>query len=202
MFVRPFVPPLLAAVLTVITLGLALHRGWLITKLWIFSLVVLPLAYITVIALFTIMLWLARRSTRRWSLVATALIAFAGIGAPVFFHYDYHARVAARFWIERPAFTAAATVTVPEGEYYGTELPSHLCFVSANCRVAIIGTSNGHPVRFAPDWLGIPDDAVGYGHFTGTPEPGKSYDGFGMEICPTFELSDGWWWLEACPRGR
>ncbi|WP_040841560.1 hypothetical protein [Nocardia brevicatena] len=105
------------------------------------------------------------------------------------------------FWLERPAFAAVAGMEVPQhrqGNYYGAPLPSHLCFVSANCKVAVIGTSNGYPVRFVPDYIGIPDGAAGYGHFTGKPDPGP-YDGFGDDICPTLELDGGWWWLGPCP---
>ncbi|WP_157128904.1 hypothetical protein [Nocardia amamiensis] len=42
-----------------------------------------------------------------------------------------------------------------------------------------------------------PDDALGYGYFVGTREPGP-YDGFGEPVCPTMELAGGWWWLDYC----
>ncbi|MFI6502816.1 hypothetical protein [Nonomuraea typhae] len=189
-------PVLAATLLTLAALGFALHTGWLLTRLWILALPVFAAAFAVVLALFCLAVWRAARDPRRWPVVATVVLALAGLGGGVFLHADAEARAWTRFWVERPAFTAAATTPV-SGEYYGAELPGPLCFVSANCKVAVIGTSGGQPVRFVPDWIGIPDDAIGYGHFTGTPEAGP-YDGFGMDLCPRMELADGWWWLGPC----
>ncbi|MEU1432435.1 hypothetical protein ABZ412_35750 [Nocardia sp. NPDC005746] len=116
---------------------------------------------------------------------------FAAAQRRVFLFVDSNANAWTRFWVERPAFAAIAAMELPDGkiDYYGAELPPHLCLVSANCRVAVIGTSGGQPVLFVPDYIGIPDDALGYGHFVGTPEPGP-YDGFGEPVCPTMELAE------------
>ncbi|MGN9838428.1 hypothetical protein ACTMTI_09950 [Nonomuraea sp. H19] len=68
----------------------------------------------------------------------------------------------------------------------GVVAPAPLGFmseVSATCRVV---------TWESPDRVGLPGDAVGYAHFTGTPS------GFGRRICPRFELAGGWWWLDAC----
>ncbi|MFI5536406.1 hypothetical protein ACIA5H_08450 [Nocardia sp. NPDC051900] len=198
---RSATPPLAAALLTVVTLGYTLHRGWILTQLWLLALPLSALAFLISIALFTLALWRARRDARRWPLAVTAVLAVIGLCGPVFLILEPEAAAWTRFQLERPAFAAAATVEVPEpgaGDYYGVALPRHLCFVSANCKVAVIGTSGGQPVRFVPDYVGIPDGAVGYGHFTGTPGAGP-YDGFGDPICPTTELAGGWWWLTPCP---
>ncbi|MFI6395871.1 hypothetical protein ACIBHY_24810 [Nonomuraea sp. NPDC050547] len=190
--------PVLAAVpLAVIALGVALHTGWLVTRLWILALPLLLLIFVVLVTLFGLAIWRAGRDTRRWPVVATAVLALAGLGGGLFLHLEPQARARARFWVERPAFAVAAGTRVPEGQYYGAELPGWACFVSANCRVAVIGTSGGRPVRFVPDWIGVPDDAVGYGHFTGRPEAGP-YNGFGASLCPSFELAGGWWWLGRC----
>ncbi|MFB7718816.1 hypothetical protein [Nocardia sp. NPDC056100] len=160
----------------------------------------LAMVFLVILALFVIALYLASCDARRWPLVATAVLALIGLGGSVFLFFNMKATAWTRFWLERPAFSAIAAMELPTDrdiEYYGVELPDHLCFVSANCKVAVIGTSGGHPVRFVPDSIGIPDDAYGYGHFVGTPEPGP-YDGFGEPICPTMELAGGWWWLGSC----
>ncbi|MEU4549542.1 hypothetical protein [Nonomuraea dietziae] len=66
----------------------------------------------------------------------------------------------------------------------------------------VLGTSGGRPVLSLPDWLGIPDDALGYAYFTG--EAPGSFDAYGMLVCPTTHLGDGWWWMDRCrgPRQR
>ncbi|MEV0297384.1 hypothetical protein [Nocardia sp. NPDC050710] len=198
---RSAAPPLSAALLTLVALGVTLHRGWILTQLWLLALPVLALAFLILIALLALALWQASRDMHQWPVLATVMLALIGVSGPIFCVVNPKAAVWSRFWLERPAFAAVATVEVPErgrGDYYGVELPSHLCFVSANCKVAVIGINGGQPVRFVPDYLGIPDGAIGYGHFTGTPESGP-YDGFGDPICPTMELAGGWWWLERCP---
>lgn len=203
MFVNAFrssAIPLCSLVLAMTALGVTLHRGWIVTKLWIFALPLLLGVFVTVLASFVLVLFLAGRDRRRWPLVATAVLALIGIGGSVFLFWNSKASTWTRFWLERPAFAAVAAMELPERrsiDYYGVELPLYLCFVSANCKVAVIGTSGGQPVRFVPDYIGIPDDAFGYGHFVGTPEPGP-YDGFGEPVCPTMELSGGWWWLDYC----
>ncbi|WP_157534904.1 hypothetical protein [Nocardia inohanensis] len=183
-----------------ILLLVTLHRGWIVTQFWILALPLLLGVFVVVSALLMVMVWLAGRDGRWWSLVATVLLAVVGVGGSVFLFFDLKAFVWTKFWLERPAFTAIAAMELPERDrigYYGVDLPAYLCFVSANCKVAVIGTSGGEPVRFVPDFLGIPDDAEGYAHFVGTPEPGP-YDGFGESICPTVELGGGWWWLGSC----
>ncbi|MFE3024437.1 hypothetical protein [Nocardia tengchongensis] len=191
--------PLCAVVVATIVLGVTLHRGWIVTKFWILALPLLLGVFVAALACFVLMLFLAGRDTRRWPLVATAMLALIGIGGSVFLFVDSNANAWTRFWVERPAFAAIAAMELPDGKIdsYGVELPPHLCLVSANCRVAVIGTSGGQPVLFVPDYIGIPDDALGYGHFVGTPEPGP-YNGFGEPVCPTMELAGGWWWLDSC----
>lgn len=194
------VPPISAAVAMVVAVVVALHRGWVVTQLWLLALPVLALVWVVAIVVFAVAIWRAGRYAPRWPVVITAVFAAIGTGGPVLFVAEPEVGVFTRFWLERPAFAAVAAAAVPDGadDYYGSPLPSHLCFVSANCKVAVIGTSGGHPVRFVPDHVGIPDGATGYAHFRGSPGPGP-YDGFGDPICPTAELSAGWWWLGGCP---
>lgn len=195
-----FKMPLSALLLALIAYGVVLHRGWIVTKLWLFALPLLLIVALLVISLFTVVVWLASRGDSRRQLAATSMITVIGLAGPVFLATHLEASAWTRFWLERPAFAAIADIEVPpygEGDYYGVDLPGQLCFVSAMCKVAVIGTSGGHPVKFVPDYVGIPDDAFGYGHFVGTPEPGP-YDGFGETICPTMELGGGWWWLDYC----
>ncbi|MEU1432336.1 hypothetical protein ABZ412_35245 [Nocardia sp. NPDC005746] len=202
MFVKAFRSsdaPLYAVVVATIVLGVTLHRGWIVTKLWILALPLLLGVFVAALACFALALFLAGGDTRRWPLAATAMLALIGIGGSVLLFMNPKASAWTRFWVERPAFAAIAAMELPEGKipFYGVELPPHLCLVSANCRVAVIGTSGGQPVLFVPDYIGIPDDALGYGHFVGTPEPGP-YNGFGEPVCPTMELAGGWWWLDSC----
>ncbi|MGW6421110.1 hypothetical protein ACWF82_00390 [Nocardia sp. NPDC055053] len=172
-----------------------LHHGRILTHLWLLALPVLALAWLMIFAVFAFALWRAARYAPGWPVVVTAAMAVIGM----LFIADREAGAWARFWIERPAFAAVAAMDPPDRDtYYGTQLPDHLCSVSVNCKVATIGISGGHPVRFVPDYAGIPDGATGYGHFIGRPDPGP-YDGFGDAICPTMELAGGWWWLSGCP---
>jgi hypothetical protein len=82
--------------------------------------------------------------------------------------------------------------------YYGPKLPSNLCHLSANCRIADIRSETYQSATFLPAWIGTPDDAAGWGHFDGEPTGGP-FDGFGMLICPMKSLGDGWWWLDRPP---
>ncbi|WP_342800329.1 hypothetical protein [Nocardia sp. No.11] len=192
-------PPISAAVTMFVAVMVGLHRGWVVTQLWLLALPVLVLVWVVVIVVFAVAIGRARRFPRRWPVVVTAVFAVIGTGGPALFVAEPEVGVFTRFWLERPAFAAVAATSVPArpDDYYGSPLPSHLCLVSANCRVAVIGTSGGHPVRFVPDHVGIPDGATGYAHFRGAPGPGP-YDGFGDPICPKIELSGGWWWLGGC----
>lgn len=198
---RSALPPLSAAFLAALVLGVTLHRGWIMTEFWLLALPLFAMVLLVTIALLTVALWQAGRSTQRWALPVTALFAVLGVfGSLYIFFINPKAGVWARFWLERPAFDAVAKVEVPlarKDNYYGVDLPSHLCFVSANCKVVSLGTSGGQPIRFVPDSLGIPDGAVGYAHFAAEPATGY-YDGFGDAICPTMKLADGWWWLGNC----
>lgn len=81
--------------------------------------------------------------------MVTAVFAVIGTGGPALFVAEPEVGVFTRFWLERPAFAAVAATSVPArpDDYYGSPLPSHLCLVSANCRVAVIGTSGfGDPI--------------------------------------------------------
>jgi hypothetical protein len=82
-------------------------------------------------------------------------------------------------------------------EYYGPRLPKRYDHLSVNGRIAaILGPANEPPVLFLATVMGIPDDAIGVGHFVSPPTWGAQYDGFGMVITPTQSLGDGWWWME------
>jgi hypothetical protein len=138
---------------------------------------------------------------RRWMAlgVSLAMLAPGAILVGTFFPaQDTHLRL--RFAMQRPLYDLAAAKARRgdlEGldEYYGATLPPYLCTVSLMCQVSTIGTSNGHPVLFAPVMVGVPDDAVGFGHFVGAPENG-TYDGYGMLVCPIFHVGGGWWWMD------
>ncbi|MEV0367998.1 hypothetical protein [Nocardia fusca] len=144
--------------------------------------------------------WSVARSGSRGLSVAAAVLAVVSVSGSLFLFVDTKASGWARFWLEYPAFAAAAAVEVPEhgeGDLYGVDLPSHLCVVAPNCRIATLGYSNRAPIRYAADYVEVFEDTYGYGHFVGTPESGP-YNGFGTSVCPTMELAGGWWWLERC----
>ncbi|WP_446221435.1 hypothetical protein ACTWPB_15840 [Nocardia sp. IBHARD005] len=179
--------------------GVCLQLGRILTDLWVLALPVLALVGLMVIVVFALALWRAAQYATKWPVAVTAAMAVVGIGTPVLFMANPEAGPWTRFWLDRPAFSAVAAMELPDRDgYYGTQLPGHLCFVSVTCKVATIGTSDGHPVRFLPDYTGIPDGATGYAHFAGRPGAGP-YDGFGDPICPRTELAGGWWWLGPCP---
>ncbi|MEV6061059.1 hypothetical protein AB0L62_13755 [Nocardia asteroides] len=196
---RSAIPPLVAAAVMVSSVVIALHRGVIVTYLWLLALPLLALVFAAVIAGFGLAVWRASRHPSRWPLVTTAALAVIGIGAPVLFVVRPEVGVWLRFQLERPAFAAVAAMDAPDADdgYYGKSLPRHLCWVSANCKVADLGSPE-QPVPFVPDYVGIPDGATGYAHFTEPPGDGP-YEGFGDPICPRVELSGGWWWLGACP---
>lgn len=195
---RSAIPLLVAAAAAVFSVVTALHRGLILTYLWLAALPLLALAFIGVVAGSGLAVRHASRHATRCTLVTTVVLAVIGIGAPVLFVVRPEVGVWLRFQLERPLFATVADMEAPgtADGYYGKSLPGHLCWVSANCKVADIGTGE-RPVLFVPDYVGIPDGATGYGHFTGPPGSGP-YDGFGDPICPRFPLSGGWWWLGAC----
>ncbi|WP_280301839.1 hypothetical protein [Nocardia abscessus] len=122
--------------------------------------------YLILAIVFVVSLWpITTRSSSRWLPVAAAL-AVVGVGGSSFLFVDTKASGWARFWLEYPAFAAAATVEVPEhgeGDLYGVELPSHLCVVAPNCRIANLGYSNGAPVRYAADYVDVFEETYGMG---------------------------------------
>lgn len=198
---RRSVPRLgVAAAAAVVSLVVTLHAEFFMYWLWVLYLPLFAFGYSILAIVFAVLLWpLIRTGSRGLSVAATALAA-VGVGGSLFLFVDTEAGGRARFWLEYPAFAAAATVEVPEygkDDLYGVELPSHLCVVAPNCRIANLGSSNGAPIRYAADYVEVSDNTYGYGHFVGTPEPGP-YNGFGIPVCPTVELAGGWWWLERC----
>jgi hypothetical protein len=132
-------------------------------------------------------------------------VVLAGLTGALWVRADPAARAWVRFQSERPAFTKVVSM-VREGrfgdprdwDYYGPRLPGSLCLISVNCRVARIGGDDGRWVLFIPDWIGIPDDAVGFAHFDAPPD-GRFLDGFGSPLCPTTRLGSGWWWMQITP---
>lgn len=197
---RSVLPLGVAAVSAVISIVVTLHAEFFMYWIWVLYLPLFAFGYSILVIVFVVLLWrLARTGSRRRS-AAVAALAVVGVGGSLFLFVDTKASGWARFWLEYPAFAAAAAVEVPEhgeGDLYGVELPSHLCVVAPNCRIANLGYSNGAPIRYAADYTEVAEQSYGYGHFVGTPEPGP-YNGFGIPVCPTMELAGGWWWLERC----
>jgi hypothetical protein len=82
-------------------------------------------------------------------------------------------------------------------DYYGRPLPWYLRDLSTLGTAAVVGEQDGRPVVFLPQWLGIPDDAVGYVFFDGDPRPDLTVDLFGepMRLARGTNLGGGWWYL-------
>ncbi|WP_157229016.1 hypothetical protein [Nocardia brevicatena] len=197
---RSVLPLGVAAVSAVVSIAVTLHDDFFLYWIWVLYLPLFAFGYLILAIVFVVLLRCVTRSGSRGLSVATAALAVVGIGGSLFLFVDTEAGGWARFWLEYPAFAAAATVEVPEhgeGDLYGVELPSHLCVVAPNCRIANLGYSNGAPIRYAADYVDVAKHTYGYRHFAGTPEPGP-YNGFGIPGCPTMELAGGWWWLERC----
>lgn len=189
-----------AAVAAVVSIVVTLHAEFFQHWIWVLYLPLFAFGYLLLAIVFGVSLWpVARRGPRGLSVGAVAL-AVVGLGGSLFLFFDTEVSGWARFWLEYPAYAAAAMVEVPEhgeGDLYGVELPGHLCVVAPNCRLANLGDSNGAPIRYAADYADAFEHTYGYGHFVGTPEPGP-YNAFGIPVCPTMELAGGWWWLEPC----
>ncbi|WP_039827733.1 hypothetical protein [Nocardia testacea] len=179
---------------------LTLHAEFFLHWIWVLYLPLFAFGYLILAIVSWLSVWAVARGGSRGLTVAAAVLALVSVGGSLFLFVDTKTSGWARFWLEHPAFAAAATVEVPEhgaGDLYGVELPSHLCAVAPNCRIATLGYSNGAPIRYVADYAELFEDTYGYGHFAGPPEPGP-YNGFGTPVCPTMELTGGWWWLERC----
>lgn len=85
----------------------------------------------------------------------------------------------------------------PGEEYYGQQLPRYLADLSTNGRAATVGRQDGEPVVFLPQFMGIPDDAVGYVYFDGQPDSDLVIDLFGYPatLAEGQSLGDGWWYV-------
>jgi hypothetical protein len=149
--------------------------------------------------------WRLSRTEIALGLVASIIAAGALIGliAP------YRPRTAedAAFWFaerrERFAevvhLARSGQIDAVESAYYGGELPAELADLSENGKVASVGSCDGEPVLFLPQWIGIPDDAIGYVHMTCNKfpdDPAHPLDLFGDSATPAVELEDGWWWAD------
>ncbi|MFD0656197.1 hypothetical protein [Thermocatellispora tengchongensis] len=175
LFMLMVTPPLLV---------MGMHRGWFASTFAVFTLVLDVVAYGVALLLYLPAL-LAVVLERR---VVATLLAFAlvvtGIGGTITLQYSLDIRVRARFAVEHPAFAAAARLA-REGalpglhDYAGARLPGHLCFVAADCRISVIGHARQGPVLFLVDWMGWPDDAIGYAQFPGEPPRAGSTTGSG-----------------------
>lgn len=85
----------------------------------------------------------------------------------------------------------------PGGEYYGQQLPRYLADLSTSGRAAVVGRQDGKPVVFLPQFMGIPDDAVGFVYFDGQPDSDLLIDLFGHPayLAEGESLGDGWWYV-------
>ncbi len=201
-----FTTPILLTAMGVVTfamVAMGLHIGHLVTSLWLLAPLAEALAYLVAFAVYLPMTTVLLRRRRIAAGAAGLVLTIIGLTAPVTLQFTPDLRVPLRFHLERFAFTQVADLAhegkLPAGQihsYLGAELPAHLCFVSANCRVSALGASGGQPILFLPDWLGIPDDAVGYAHFTG--EATGNLTAYGMRVCPSTRLGGGWWWVGPC----
>lgn len=83
------------------------------------------------------------------------------------------------------------------GQYYGQQLPRYLADLSTNGRAATVGRQDGKPVVFLPQFMGIPDDAVGFAYFDGQPDSDLLIDLFGYPayLAEGDSLGDGWWYV-------
>ncbi|WP_181697113.1 hypothetical protein [Nocardia sp. GTS18] len=194
---RVWVWPVVSVGVMIAAVVTSLHSGWVVTVLWILALPLLAAFWLALVVVAVTAVWRTTRGGRRWPQVVTGVAAVVSIGVPVMFYLWPQARVWARFQLERPAFDAAVARDLSVRDYYGTDLPTHLCWVSANCKVAVVRTADDHTARFVPDYVGIPDGAVGYAHLDGEP-PAEPFEVFGDQLCPVIELGDGWWWLGQC----
>ncbi|MEU4596336.1 hypothetical protein [Nocardia sp. NPDC023988] len=194
---RVWVWPVVSGGVMIAAVVTSLHSGWVVTVLWIMALPLLAAFWLAVVVVAVTAVWRTMRGGRRWPQVVTGVAAVVSIGVPVMFYLWPQARVWTRFQLERPAFDAAVARDLSVRDYYGTDLPTHLCWVSANCKVAVVRTADDHTARFVPDYVGIPDGAVGYAHLDGEP-PAEPFEVFGDQLCPVIELGDGWWWLGRC----
>ncbi|MET8800634.1 hypothetical protein ABZV91_30125 [Nocardia sp. NPDC004568] len=183
-----------------ISIVLTLHAEFFLHWIWVLYLPLFAFGYLILAIVSGISVGAVARGGSRGLAIAAAVLVVVSVGGSLFLFVDTKASGWARFWLEYPAFAAAVAVEVPEhgeGDLYGVELPSHLCVIAPNCRIANLGYSNGAPIRYAADYVEVFEDTYGYGHFVGTPEPGP-YNGFGTPVWPTMELTGGWWWLERC----
>src|SRR5918995_6652606 len=82
-------------------------------------------------------------------------------------------------------------------EYYGQRLPRYLADLSTNGRAATVARQDGKPVVFLAQFMGIPDDAVGYVYFDGEPDTDLLIDLFGYPfyLADGEPLGDGWWYV-------
>jgi hypothetical protein len=82
-------------------------------------------------------------------------------------------------------------------DYYGQRLPRYLADLSTNGRAATVAFQDGKPVVFLAQYMGIPDDAIGFVYFDGVPDSDLLIDLFGYPA--TFadgeQLGDGWWYV-------
>lgn len=165
---------------------LAVPNGWLLTyvvppgelALWLLAIVVT-------------VRWFRRRSRARWPWIA-ALVATSA-GAVWFTNWSLlHPR--SYFAVHRAQFAYLAAHPPASDAYYGERLPVWLGDVSTDGRSAYVGRD----AIFVPQWIGVPDDAVGYVHVPpGT--PGSEFldlYGWALELDDCDHLGGGWHW---CP---
>lgn len=195
------VPLLFVGVVTAALVTFELHRGLVYSRLWFAGYAAEAVAYLIALLVYvTMTIFLVSRRRIVAVTVGVVLVAAGLASGPILWNPAVRAEV--RYALERPAFAKVVALSrqgrLASGadDYYGPRLPGYLCYLAVDCRVATIGESGGEPVLFLPDYVGIPDDAVSFAHFAG--EASGQFDGFGMLICPTRELGDGWWWMDAC----
>lgn len=105
------------------------------------------------------------------------------------------------FQLHRPGFTAIAQMVDNSGfpsprTYYGQRLPAHLSDLATDGRASVVGqSSNGVPAVFVPQFLGIPDDAVGYVYLADERPDDVSMDLYGDVNQAVIDLGDGWCWV-------
>lgn len=142
--------------------------------------------------------WSAAQTWRHVLRLGAALVLLAPL---VWFNNWSAFHPQSYYELHRPGFDAVAAL-VDSGEvgtsqrYYGEKLPRHLADLSTDGRASVVGhTPRGTPVVFLPQYLGIPDDAIGFAYIGDDVPDGTGADLYGDLADFAIDLGDGWWWV-------
>ncbi|WP_018680679.1 hypothetical protein [Actinokineospora enzanensis] len=152
------------------------------------------------LTLFTGSLTATRARRHGWRHMVVGLVATVTVAAATLLPQWSAVYARVYFALHRADFAGAATLVESPGwmdviPRERRELPDPLDDLSTTGDIYTVGYDRAHPAWFLNRSKDDPEYARGFVHLDGDPD--QQIDLHGFPVHPSFELGDGWWWVQS-----